>query len=122
MKSYDDDPHSQFGIDEIYIQKDFEQNLLNKFQQRAALSLDSDETVVRNNVTHDMILVFHKRVPNKSLIYRFLEFLNQYPDKEFYIKSNTLDDEEELFEAVKLKKYFLVTHKTLSKEIYSPES
>lgn len=122
MNPYNDDPHTQFGIDEIYIYKGFELNLLNKLQQRATLSLDPEETIVKNNVSHDMILIFHKHVPSKNLTYRFLEFLNQYSDKEFYIKSNTLDNEDELFEAVKLKKFFLVSHRMLSKETYCPET
>jgi len=120
MTSYEDDPHSKFGIDEIYIQEGFDLDLLNKLHQRATLSLDCEETIVQKNVSHDMILIFHKRVPSKNMIYRFLQFLNQYDDKDFYIKSNTLLNEEELFEAIKLKKFVLVTHRTLSKETYSP--
>jgi len=122
MKLYSDDPHTKFGIDEVYIHKNFELNLLDKLQQRATLSFDPEEVVVKNNVSHDMILIFHKRVPSKSMIYRFLEFLNQYSDKEDYIKSNALDNEDELFEAIKVKKFFLISHRILSKEVYSPQS
>ena len=117
---HENNPHVQFGIDEIYIHKGLALNLLNKLQQRAVLSLDSEDTIVQNNVSQDMILIFHKRVPSKNLIYRFLGFLNKYAEKEHYIKSNTLLNEEELFEAIKSKKFVLVTHKTLSKEIYCP--
>lgn len=120
MTLLNDDPHTIFGIDEVYIQKSFDLNLLGKLQQRAALSLDSEETVVQNNVSCDMILVFHKRVQNKSMIYRFLKFLNQYAEKEDFIRSNTLLNEEELFEAIKSKKFVLVTQKTLAKDTYSP--
>ena len=121
MIGYDDNPHTKFGIDEVYINKEFAINLMDKLQQRAVFSLDSDDNIVHKNVSHDMILIFHKKVPSKNLIYRFLEFLHQYPSKEDYVKSNTLlNDEEELFAAIKLQKFVFVTHKTLSKETYSP--
>ena len=56
-----------------------------------------------------MILIFYKRMPSPSVIYRFLEALAKHPDRANFIKSNTLINEEELFAAIKEKKFALVT-------------
>jgi hypothetical protein len=120
MSSQDNYVHSKFGIDEIYIHQGFTSNLLEKLHRRAVFSLDAEDNVVQKHVSHDMILIFHKQVSNQSLIYRFLSFLHQYADKENFIKSNTLLNEDELFLSLKSKKFVLVTHKILLKETYHP--
>ena len=120
MSLQDNYAHAKFGFDEIYIHEGFTYNLLEKLHQRAMLSLDAEDNVVLKHATHDMILIFHNRVPNQSLIYRFLKFLDQYVDKENFIKSNTLLNEEELFSTIKSKNFVLVTHRILLKETYSP--
>lgn len=118
--SFDNYAHTQFGIDEVYIHEGFALNLLEKLQQRAALSLDAEDNIVLNHASHDMILIFYKRVPSQYLIYKFLKFLDQHDDKENFIKSNTLLNEEELFSAIKSKNFVLVTPKILPKENHSP--
>jgi hypothetical protein len=120
MTPLDEFPQTKFGIDEVYIHEGFPDDLLEKLQQRAVISLDSEDTVVLNNVSHDMILIFRKRVASQNIIYRFLEYLHQYSDKENFIRSNTLLNEEELFSAIKLKNFVLVTHRILPKEACSP--
>lgn len=112
--------HAKFGIDEIYILEGLTDGLLEKLHQRAALSLDGEDTVIQKFASHDMILIFHKRVPSASLIYRFLKFLDQDAGREDFIKSNTLLDDGELFLAIKSKNFILVTRKILLKETYSP--
>jgi hypothetical protein len=107
---------AKFGIDEIYIIKDLSPNLLEKLYQRATLSLDAEDPIVLRHVSHDMVLIFYKRVPSQSFIYRFLQFVDQLKEKDDFIKSNTLINEEELFSAIKLKNYVLVTHRILVKE------
>lgn len=114
--------HSQFGIDEIYFHAGFELNLLQKLQQRALLSLDGEDNIALKYASHDMILIFHKQVPSIGLIYRFLKFLSNYKERENFIQSNTLFNEEELFLAIKSKDFGLVTQRTLLKETYSPPS
>ncbi len=111
---------TQFGIDEVYIHEGFGSELLEKLQRRAVLSLDADETIVKNHVTYDMILIFYKRVPKRNLIYRFLQFLDRSADKEDFIKSNTLINEEELLSAVQSKNFILVTSEILMKETNDP--
>jgi hypothetical protein len=120
MTSQDNYAHAKFGIDEIYIHEGFTYSLLEKLHQRAVFSLDAEDNIVQKYTSHDMILIFHKQVPSQSLIYRFLKFVNQDVDKENFIKSNTLLNEEELFSTIKSKKFVLVTHRILLKEIYSP--
>ena len=120
MTPHDDYAFAKFGIDEIYIHEGFPYSLLEKLHQRAVFSLDAEHTIVQKYASHDMILIFHHRAPNQSLIYRFLEFLDRDTHKENFIKSNTLINEEELFSAIKSKKFVLVTHRILLKEIYSP--
>ena len=83
-------------------------------------SLDGEDNIVQKYASHDMILIFYSQVPSQSLIYRFLKFFNQDVDKENFIKSNTLLNEEELFSAIKSKKFVLVTHRMLLKEISIP--
>lgn len=120
MSSQDNYAHAKFGIDEIYFHEGFPYSLLEKLYQRAIFSLDAEDNVIQKFALHDMILIFHNQVPNHSLIYRFLKFLDQDVDKESFIKSNTLLNEEELFLAVKSKKFVLITHKILVKETHSP--
>jgi hypothetical protein len=112
--------HAKYGIDEIYFHENFTYELLEKLYRRAAFSLDGEDPLVLKNTSHDKILVFHKQIPSPSLIYRFLKTLNQDVNKESFISSNTLPDEEELFPAIKSKKFVLVTHRTLVKETYTP--
>lgn len=108
--------HIQFGIDEVYIHEGFGLNLLNKLQQRAVLCLDADDILVQKYAAQEMILIFHKRIPNNSQIYNFLKTLYQHPNRQSFIKANTLLNEEELFAAIKTKKFALVTRQVLSKE------
>ncbi len=118
--SQDNYAHAKFGIDEIYIHEGVTYGLLNKLHQRAVFSLDAEDNIVQKYVTHDMILIFYKQVPSQSLIYRFLKFLNQDVDKENFIKSNTLLNEEELFSTIKSKEFVLITHRILLQETYNP--
>jgi ribosomal protein L16 Arg81 hydroxylase len=117
MSLQENDILSRFGIDEIYFYNGFSANLLEKLHQRAVLSLDASDAIVLNHVFHDMILIFHKKVPSQNLLYRFLKFLHLYADKENFIKSNTLLNADELFSAIKSKNYALITHRTLTHEI-----
>lgn len=112
---HDNYAHAKFGIDEIYINEKFTASLLEKLHQRAVYSLDAEDIIVHKYVAHDMVLIFHKRTPNPSLIYRFLKFLDQDVDKENFIKSNTLFNEDELFASVKSKEFVLITNKNLLK-------
>lgn len=117
MPLHDDYAHAKFGIDEIYFHEGFKRDLLEKLYQRAVFSLDSEDNIVQKYASHDIILIFHKQVPSSpSLIYRFLQSLNQEVDKENFIKANTLLNEEELFSAIKSKQFVLVTHRILLKE------
>jgi hypothetical protein len=109
-----------FGIDEIYIHERIPYSLLEKLHQRAAFSLDADDLIIQKYVSHDMVLIFHNLAPTQSLIYRFLKFLDQDKNRENFIKSNTLINEEELFSAIKSKNFVLVTHRNLVKETYTP--
>lgn len=120
MFSQDNYAHAKFGIDEIYFHEGFPYSLLEKLHRRAEFSLDAGDNIVQKYASHDMILIFHNRIPNPSLIYRFLQFLSHYNDKENFIESNTLLNEEELFSAIKSKKFVLVTHRNLVKETYIP--
>jgi hypothetical protein len=120
MAPHENYAHAKFGIDEIYIHEGFTPSLLAKLHQRAAFSLDAEDNIAQKHVSHDMILIFHNKTPNRSLIYRFLQFLDQHPEKESYIKSNTLLNEEELFSTIKSKNFVLVTHRILVKKTYSP--
>lgn len=108
--------HTQFGIDEVYLHEGFAATLLEKLQQRALLSLDAEDNFIKNHVSHDMILIFHKKAPGQPLIYKFLKVLHQHKDKENFIKSNTLLNEEELFVAIKSKTFIFVTPKILIKQ------
>ena len=117
MLPQDNSAHAKFGIDEVYFHERFTYGLLEKLHQRAALSLDAEDNIVRKYASHDMILVFHKKAPSQSLIYRFLEFIERDVDRANFIKSNTLLNEEELFSAIKSKNYILVTYRYLLKEI-----
>jgi len=111
---------AKFGIDEIYIREGFSPGLLDKLHQRAVLSLDAEDNIAAKYTSHDMVLIFYKEVPNHSLLYRFLKFLSQDVKKDSFIESHTLLDEEELFPAIKSKKFVLITHRVLGKEIHSP--
>jgi hypothetical protein len=112
--------HTKFGIDEIYIHDGLSDNLLEKLYQRAVLSLDAEDPIIQKYASHDILLIFHKLAPSQSLIYRFLKFLDQDKNKDDYIQSNLLINEEELFSAIKSKKFILITPRTLVKETYSP--
>lgn len=120
MSLQDNCMHEKFGIDEIYIHSELSNNLLDKLYQRSVFSLDAEDSIVRKFASHDMVLIFHKLAPKQSLIYRFLEFIHQDKNRDIYIKNNILINEEELFLAIKSKKFILVTHRTLEKETYSP--
>lgn len=111
---------AKFGVDEVYIHENLSYSLLEKLHRRALFSLDADDPIIQKCASHDMVLIFHKQAPTPSLIYRFLKTLYQDEKREEFIKSNTLINEEELFEAIKLQKFVLVTPRTLAKEIYSP--
>lgn len=106
--------HTQFGIDDICVHKALDFNLLKKLQRRAEITLDLTDNIVLKYVTYDMILIFHKRIPSQSLIYKFLKLLSQNPDKLSYLESHTLLNEAELFEAIKSKTFALVTYSDLS--------
>lgn len=112
--------HSKFDIDEVYFYEGLTADLLEKLNQRAVFSLDAEDPIVLKHVSYNMILIFHKRAPNRNLIYRFLKALDEDKDKENYRKSNTLFDEEDFFSIIKSKKFVLVTHRILSKETYDP--
>lgn len=105
----------KFGIDEIYIHEGFTHSLLEKLHQRSVLSLDAEDSPVLKYASHDMILVFHNRIPTRNLIYQFLKFLDKDTNKGDFIKSNTLLNEEELFPTIKSKKFILVTRRILLK-------
>lgn len=116
MNFQENDAHLQFGIDEIYFHDSLHYDLLEKLYQRAIVTLDGEDNIVLKHASHDMILVFHTKSPNHNLIYRFLKFLDQLKDRENYITSNTLFNEEELFSAIKSKKFALITPRLLIKE------
>lgn len=121
MATQDNYAHAKFGIDEIYIHEGFPNSWLEKIHQRAAFCLDAENNIVQKLVTHDMILIFYKQVPTASKIYQFLKFLDQDVNKKSFIKSNTLCNEEEMeevFSAIKSKKYVLVTHRMLLKDTF----
>lgn len=122
MSLQDNYAQAKFGIDEIYIHEGLACSLLEKLHQRAVFSLDAEDDIIQKYATHDMILIFYKQVPNPSSIYRFLKFLDLDVNKEDFIKSNTLVNDEELFSAIKSKKFILVTRRTLVKETHSPQS
>lgn len=111
------DAHVAYGIDEVYLQNPFDLNLLKKLQRRAEITLDGSDPVVLKNVKYDLILVFHKKVQTRNMIYKYLKFLQDNPakDADFY-KSHLLLNEDELFEAIKLKKFVLVTLTDLTTE------
>lgn len=111
---------AKFGIDEIYFHEGLSPILLEKLYQRAVFSLDGEDNLAQKYASHDMILIFHHRVQSQNLIYRFLNSLDQDIDKANFIKSNTLLNEEELYSAIKSKKFVLVTHKILLKDTYTP--
>jgi hypothetical protein len=121
MSIQDNYAHAKFGIDEIYIHAGLSSSLLEKLHQRAVFSLDAEDPIIQKCVSHDIVLIFRNLIPTQSLIYRFLKFLDQDKDRENFIKSNTLINEEELFSAIKSKNFVLVTHRNLIKETYSPD-
>ena len=110
------DMHTQYGIDEVYLHKALDYNLLKKLQQRSEITLDSTDNMVFKYVCCDMILIFHHRSPNQSLIYRFLKLVHQLPNKETYLESHTLLNEDEVFEAIKSKTFVLITHRDVTTE------
>ena len=108
---------AKFGIDEIYIHEGLSYSLLEKLYQRAVFSIDSEDRIASRYVSHDMVLIFYKQIPSQSVIYSFLKSLDRDSNKKDFIQSNTLINEEELFLAIKSKKYVLVTHRVLVKAI-----
>lgn len=112
---------AKFGIDEIYIHAGFTELLREKMHRRAAFILDGEDEIVKKYVSHDIVLIFNKQIPSPSVIYRFLKCLDQDTKKDKFIEANLVTDGEELFAAIKLKKYVLVTAKVLLKETYLPE-
>ena len=119
MSSQDNYAHAKFGIDEIYIHEGLSYSLLEKLHQRAVFSLDAEDPIIQKYVSHDIVLIFHNLSPTPSLVYRFLKFLHQDKNKENFIKSNTLINEEEFFSAIKSKNFVLVTQRNLVKETYA---
>jgi hypothetical protein len=112
------DAHTQFGIDEVYIHCGLDFNLLKKLQQRAEITLDGTDAVVQKNVIYDMVLIFHKKVQSRNMVYRFLQYLHSNPNQEKDFKeSHMLLNVEELFEAIKSKKFVLVTATDISTEV-----
>ncbi len=107
---------AKFGIDEIYIHKGLPYSLLEKLHQRALFCLDAEDPIIQKYVAHDIVLIFRKLTPSPSIIYRFLQFLNQDKNRDEFIESNTLINEEELFSAIKSKSFVLVTHRALVKD------
>jgi len=112
---------AKFGIDEIYIHEGLSQSLIDKLYQRSLFSLDAEDAVIKKYASHDMVLIFNKTSPNRSLIHRFFKFIDEDKNKDDFIKSNLLINEEELFSAIKSKKFVLVTYGILVKETYSPK-
>ena len=98
----------------------FSHDLLEKLHQRAMLSLDAQDNIIQKYVSLDIIFIFNSQSPSAGLIYRFLKFLDQDKNKENFIQSNTLINEEELFSAIKSKNFVLVTPRKLIKETYAP--
>ncbi len=111
---YNDD-HTRYGIDEIYLHDGLELNQLQKLHQRAELTLDGTDNVISKNVECDMILIFYKKLPSASSIYRFLEYLKANPAKNLdFKKLHLLINADELFEAIKVKKFVLLTKHRIS--------
>lgn len=106
--------YTSLGIDEVYLHEALDLHLLKKLQQRAEITLDSTDNIVLKYVTHDIILICHHHTPNQTLIYRFLKLLHQNPKKEEFLKSHTLLNEDEVFEAIKSKTFVLVTPRDIS--------
>ena len=102
----------KFGIDEIYIHEGLSLSLLEKLSQRAVLCMNGEDPIVKKYASHDMVLIF-RHIPNQSLIYRFLKFLDQDSNKEEFIECNTLLNEEELFLPIKSKNFVLITPKVI---------
>lgn len=105
--------HTQFGIDEVYFHKGLDYNLLKKLQQRSGNTLDATDNIVQKHVTHDMVLIFYKRLPSNSFIYKYLKLIHEKL-KQPYIESHTLLNEDELLDAIKSQNFVLVTHRNLS--------
>lgn len=105
----------KFGINELYIYEEFEPSILDKLCQRAALTLDGEDNVIKNHLSNDMILVFNKKTPSCSVIYQFLKYLDTYSKKADFIESNALsrDEAKEIFTVMKSKQYVLLTKKKL---------
>ncbi|MBA3815867.1 MAG: hypothetical protein H0X29_04985 [Parachlamydiaceae bacterium] len=120
MSFHDSYPLAKFGIDEIYIHQGLSQSLIDKLYQRSLFSLDAEDAVIKKYASHDMVLIFNKTIPNRSLIHRFFKFIEEDTNKDGFIKSNILINEDELFLAIKSKKFVLVTYRIVVKETYSP--
>jgi hypothetical protein len=108
--------HKKYGIDEIYVHPGLVYDTLEKLQHRAEFCIDGEDNIVQKHVSHDLVLIFYKKPPSKSFIYRFLADLDKMVNKSDYIHSNTLLNEEDFFEAIKSKSFVLITHRNLIKE------
>ena len=111
--------HTKFGIQEIYFHKGFPYDLLEKLHYRAVYALDAEDKIAKRYITYDMILIFQKQVPTHSQIYRFIESLDKFANKQDFIDANTLLNEDELLSAIKSKNFVLVTHRILLKQTHS---
>lgn len=96
--------HEAYGIDEIYFHPHLDSSLLKKLELRAQFTIDRLGPA-------DIILIYYKKSPDPFSIKRFIKLVQN--DRE-YIESNTLLNEEELFEAIKSKNYVLITSRDLS--------
>lgn len=112
--------HEKFGIEEVYFHENLSFSLLEKLSHRAVFSLDAENPVIQKYASTDIVLIFNTQNPNKNIISQFLKYLDQDKNKADYIKANTLINEEELFIAIKTKKFVLVTYRMLPKETFEP--
>jgi hypothetical protein len=87
---------------------------LKKLQQRAAVTLDSTDAIAAKHCVNDMILMYDRSQVNQRMIYGFLKFLSQMANKNEFVTSHTLLNDEELFDAIKSKTFALVTHRDIT--------
>lgn len=110
----------KFGISEIYFHKEFTSTLLEKLFRQSEYTLDGEDNIALKYATNDIVFIFHHQVQSSSIIYRFLKALDLDKNRESFIESNTLLNENELLAALKSKSFVLVTHRVLVKETYDP--